>query len=125
IGMMTAWQLAEAGCSVTLVERGQCGREASWAGGGILSPLYPWRYSRSVNDLAHWSINVYPQLARRLTEETGISPEYRRKGLLYLQVDDEPSALRWARQQKTVMQPVGGDFIHTLEPRLAAGFREG
>ncbi|WP_155833715.1 FAD-dependent oxidoreductase, partial [Halomonas sp. BC04] len=27
IGMMTAWQLAEVGHSVTLVERGQCGQE--------------------------------------------------------------------------------------------------
>ena len=41
IGMMTAWQLAEAGHSVTLLERGECGKEASWAGGGIVSPLYP------------------------------------------------------------------------------------
>jgi len=29
IGMLTAWQLAEAGQTVTLLERGHCGREAS------------------------------------------------------------------------------------------------
>ena len=124
IGMMTAWQLADAGHSVTLIERGQCGREASWAGGGILSPLYPWRYAEPVNDLAHWSIQAYPQLARRLTEETGINPEYRRNGMLYLEVNDEPAALQWARRQEVVMQCTGGDFIHALEPQLAAGFRE-
>ena len=36
IGMMTALQLADAGQNITLVERGACGREASWAGGGIV-----------------------------------------------------------------------------------------
>ncbi|MFN2331440.1 MAG: FAD-dependent oxidoreductase, partial [Halomonas sp.] len=37
IGMMTTLQLADAGHSVTLIERGRCGQEASWAGGGIVS----------------------------------------------------------------------------------------
>ncbi|BBI53340.1 hypothetical protein HORIV_57610 [Vreelandella olivaria] len=32
IGMMTALQLADAGQQVTLVDRGECGKEASWAG---------------------------------------------------------------------------------------------
>ncbi|MGA1562717.1 MAG: NAD(P)/FAD-dependent oxidoreductase, partial [Gammaproteobacteria bacterium] len=44
IGLMSAIQLREAGASVTLLERGGTGRESSWAGGGIISPLYPWRY---------------------------------------------------------------------------------
>ncbi|HET8790142.1 MAG TPA: FAD-dependent oxidoreductase, partial [Modicisalibacter sp.] len=76
IGMLTAWQLAEAGHSVTLLERGQCGKEATWAGGGIVSPLYPWRYSEPVSQLSRWSESRYPALAERLREETGIDPEF-------------------------------------------------
>lgn len=125
IGMMTALQLAEAGHDITLIERGQCGREASWAGGGIISPLYPWRYADPVNDLARWSARHYPQLARRLAADTGIDPEYRRKGLLYLEVKDEARAGQWAHDRGTVVQRVGGDFIHALEPHLAAGLRDG
>lgn len=60
IGMMTALQLADAGRRVTLLERGECGREASWAGGGIVSPLYPWRYSTPISTLSRYS------------EETGV-----------------------------------------------------
>ena len=40
VGMMLARELADAGAEVTLVERGRCGEESSWAGGGIVSPLY-------------------------------------------------------------------------------------
>ncbi|MGE4408349.1 NAD(P)/FAD-dependent oxidoreductase, partial [Pseudomonas sp.] len=65
IGLLSALQLAEAGCQVTLLDQGDTGREASWAGGGIVSPLYPWRYSEAVTALAHWSQDFYPQLGEQ------------------------------------------------------------
>ena len=43
-GLLSALTLAERGASVTVIEQGECVREASWAGGGILSPLYPWHH---------------------------------------------------------------------------------
>ena len=41
-GLITSFYLLEAGKKVLLVEKQQIGKEASWAGGGILSPLKPW-----------------------------------------------------------------------------------
>ncbi|WFE70737.1 glycine oxidase ThiO [Halomonas sp. M1] len=120
IGMMTALQLADAGQKVTLVERGLCGQEASWAGGGIVSPLYPWRYAPPVSQLSRWSEGVYPTLALRLLEETGIDPEYRQKGLLYLNVDDDDAALGWARQLGKPLERVDAAFVHQKEPQAAA-----
>ncbi|SIN63170.1 glycine oxidase ThiO [Vreelandella aquamarina] len=120
IGMMTALQLADAGQNITLVERGACGKEASWAGGGIVSPLYPWRYGEPVSQLSRWSEGVYPTLALRLLEETGIDPEYRQKGLLYLNVDDDDAALRWARQLGKPLERVDASFVHQKEPEAAA-----
>lgn len=117
--MMTALQLADAGQNITLVERGICGKEASWAGGGIVSPLYPWRYDAAISQLSRWSEGVYPSLALRLLEETGIDPEYRQKGLLYLNVDDADEALRWARQLGKPLERVGADFVHAKEPGVA------
>lgn len=119
IGMMTALQLADAGQQVTLVDRGECGKEASWAGGGIVSPLYPWRYDAAVSQLSRWSEGVYPSLALRLLEETGIDPEYRQKGLLYLNVDDADKALKWARQLGKPLERVGPDFVRAKEPGVA------
>ena len=124
IGMMTTLQLADAGHSVTLVERGRCGGESSWAGGGIVSPLYPWRYGSAVSRLSGWSEGYYPDLARRLYEETGVDPEYRQKGLLYLRVDDEARALAWAREEGKPLEPVGADFLYAREPEAAPGVEE-
>ena len=121
IGMMTTLQLADAGHEVTLLERGACGREASWAGGGIVSPLYPWRYSAPISRLSTWSEGYYPELALRLLEETGTDPEYRQKGLLYLRVEDELRALGWARSVGKPLERVAADFLYAKEPAAAPG----
>jgi len=48
--------LLEAGLGVCLMgAQAGTGQEASWAGGGIVSPLYPWRYSDPVSELRKWS----------------------------------------------------------------------
>ncbi len=77
IGMMTALQLADAGQTVSIVERGVCGQEASWAGGGIVSPLYPWRHGPAISTLSRWSEGAYPTLALRLRDRDrpGVSSE--------------------------------------------------
>ena len=38
IGASIAWRLAQRGLQVTLIDAGQAGREASWAGAGMLAP---------------------------------------------------------------------------------------
>ena len=124
IGLMTTLQLADAGHRVTVIERGECGREASWAGGGIVSPLYPWRYSGPVSRLAAWSEGAYPELAFRLLEETGVDPEYRQKGLLYLRVGDEDAALAWARDVGKPLSRVGPEVIYAKEPEACPGVEE-
>ena len=90
IGLMAALTLAEAGLVVRVLERGQIGQEASWAGGGILSPLHPWRYHPEVRQLAAAGMAAYPKLAQSLREHTGIDPEWRASGLLILEDEAYP-----------------------------------
>ena len=101
VGCMTALELAERGCRVTLVERNEIASqrsgEASWAGAGILFPLLPWMYSAAVNRLAMTGAGLYPALCERLHAETGIDPEYRRTGMLILPKFDCDAALAWCR----------------------------
>ncbi|MHB8428410.1 MAG: NAD(P)/FAD-dependent oxidoreductase, partial [Acidiferrobacterales bacterium] len=66
IGLLSAHGLALAGESVVILDRQSVGSEASWAGGGILSPLYPWRYPEAVDPLARWSQAHYPKLVETL-----------------------------------------------------------
>ena len=99
IGLLTARELVMAGCSVTVLEAGDCGKESSWAGGGIVSPLYPWRYRPAVTALASYAQSAYPLLAEQLHRDTGIDPEWQRSGLVLLSIADKADAIDWAHQQ--------------------------
>ncbi|MDX1367456.1 glycine oxidase ThiO [Pseudomonas sp.] len=122
-GLLTACNLGAAGCQIVLVERGAIGSESSWAGGGIVSPLYPWRYSPAVTALAHWSQDFYPQLGARLLEDTGIDPEVYVTGLYWL--DQEQAApLAWAAREQRPMQAVPVEAVYRAVPALARGFSQ-
>jgi glycine oxidase len=89
IGCATAWELARAGCAVTLFERATPGAEASSAAAGILAPLGDSPESAfAALALASW--RLYPALAEELRELTGIDVEYVTRGTIYplLSVDD-------------------------------------
>jgi glycine oxidase len=118
VGMLTARALVERGFGVRLIERGELGREASWAGGGILSPLYPWRYPEAVTRLARYGQAYYPDLARRLYEETAVDPEWMPSGLLIL--DDTEQASDWAARHGVELEMLeAADIVH-CEPALKA-----
>lgn len=117
-GMLTARELCAAGLRVTLVERGASGRESSWAGGGILSPLYPWRYPDPVNALARWSQQRYPELLAEIHAQAGIDPEYERSGLLILDDGEETDVHVWAERFDTHIENVDGARQRELEPAL-------
>lgn len=119
IGMLCARELAVSGMSVLLCERRNTGREASWAGGGILSPLYPWRYPASVTALSQWSQLNYHELSNALMEESGIDPEWTLSGLMILDNNNESNAvIDWAQQSNATLEIVRSD---ALEPSIGIG----
>lgn len=124
IGLLTAYNLASEGQGVTLLERGGLGQESSWAGGGIVSPLYPWRYSQAVTALAHWSQDFYPQLAQRLFAATGVDPEVHTTGLYWLDLDDEADALAWADREGRPLSKVDVSAAHDAVPVLGGGYAQ-
>lgn len=125
IGMLTARELANSGVSVTLLEQGEIGRESSWAGGGILSPLYPWNYADAVNDLAAWSQQHYPRLVSELIEEGGIDPQWTRNGLLVLDTEMFPGAILWAQARAIAYESLDSRRMHTGEPELSDAYQQG
>lgn len=122
IGLLSAYQLADAGLEVQVLDQRDVGREASWAGGGIVSPLYPWRYSPAVTALAHWSQDFYPQLGARLLAESGIDPEVHVTGLYWLDLEDEGEALVWAKQEGRPLTAVDIQSVYRAVPPLGPGF---
>ncbi|MGP3792317.1 MULTISPECIES: glycine oxidase ThiO [unclassified Pseudomonas] len=123
IGLLCAYQLARAGVEVVLLERQALGREASWAGGGIVSPLYPWRYAEAVSALAHWSQDFYPQLGEQLLAETGVDPQVQVTGLYWLDLDDEAEALAWAARHGRPLVQVPVVDVQAAVPALANGYQ--
>ena len=119
IGLMTARELAQAGLKVTLLERGKTGREASWAAGGILSPLHPWHYPEAVNALALWGQRRYAALARELLDETGIDSEYTCSGLLILDETEQSAARGWAGEHNASLESLDSYALQAIEPELA------
>ncbi len=107
IGFLTAREFYKAGATVTVIDKGQMGSESSWAGGGILLPLYPWRQDQAITQLVKESLALYPGLAVQLTEETGISPEWNPCGLLITQNPDIVAAQDWCNRNHIVFEEAG------------------
>ena len=100
IGLLTAKALVEADTSihVQIIEKNLGSLESSWAGGGILLPLYPWRQKAAISTLVALSLKLYPLLSRQLQESTVIDPEWVKCGLLISKNPDIEAAKRWCQQ---------------------------
>lgn len=100
MGLSLAWELSRRGLRVTVLERGDVGREASWAGAGMIPPRISEHGSRDesaapLQALLRLSRELHPRWAAELYELTGIDNEYRRCGAWYLAGSDaETAALR-------------------------------
>lgn len=74
--MSTALELASAGFKVSVIERGETGRQCSWAGGGMLATLPPDEPPSEIVPLLQESLRLYPDYCENLFQDTGIDPEY-------------------------------------------------
>ncbi len=116
IGLLTARQLFLEGMDVLLLEKGPLGGESSWAGGGIISPLYPWFYDDSVNVLAERSKKIYPEFTQTLFEETGVDSELLHSGLFTVTEDNNQQITDWAKKwsvDASFIDDIGA--IHAIE----------
>lgn len=120
-GLLLTRELLSEGAKVRVLDKGMAGQEASWAGGGIVSPLYPWRYSEPVTALASYAQYAYPALAADLLAETGIDAQLSPSGLLMLDAWDHAEALTWAAEHQRSMQALESNAIYQREPLIAAG----
>jgi len=124
IGCLTAWRLKQQGMQPVIIERGQLGRESSWAGAGILCPIQPWLYPDDFTHLVDASLDMYPALQKELTERTGISPEWLQSGLMVPffpddAVDHRQAALDWSQRFNWQVRELDAQQTRHHEPLLA------
>ena len=98
VGLLSALNLSDRGLSVTVIDAGGQRPPASWAGGGILSPLFAWRYPDPMNRLTHDATARYRALVDRLQGKAGLrAPDLHPSGLwVAVDGDERRRALRWA-----------------------------
>ena len=132
-GLSTALALLKRHYDVTLLERGAVGRESSWAGGGILSPLLPWEYAEAVSALALRSMAAYADWVADIEARSGCIAEYWRCGMNIIDAALPDTALAWCKSHDLTAQlehtRSGNslrlpDIAQVRNPRLVAVLRE-
>lgn len=136
IGLSVAYELAGQGVSVTVLEQGQFGQEASWAGAGILPPGNPEHASNPRSLLRAHSHVLWPQLSAELLEKTGVDNGFRQCGGIEVRFEPKADPLRdevlreetqnW-RDEGVVVEPLSPDELAEWEPAInreaVAGYR--
>ena len=83
IGLSLAIELRKQGLHVLVVEKGEPGREASWAAGGMLVASGPETLP-PLQLLAAASARMYPEFVHELEDESGLKIDLRSEGTLLL-----------------------------------------
>jgi glycine oxidase len=84
IGTSIALRLAQVGLRVALLEKSEPGREASWAGAGMLSPAPDSPAAIPLVPFGRASLGLYPQFVAEIEEISGRRAGYRSDGAIEL-----------------------------------------
>ena len=127
-GLSVARELGQRGLSVTLIERGRAGAEASGAAAGMLAPQSEADRRDPFFELLCRSRDLYPSFAERLLAETGIDIELDRTGTLYLAFtgDDEAEIERrfaWQTRAGLPVERLAADEARAIEPHISPRVR--
>ncbi len=128
VGAAIAWRLAKDGMAVTLLEKGAIGREASWAAGGMLTPVHLAEYPPALAEACGASLALYEPLCREVAAASSVDPEYRVTGLVLLVTDDageEAARLleAWKRERGQPVESLSRDEAVVREPHLTPRLR--
>jgi glycine oxidase len=96
VGLGIAWRLAQAGCAITVYDRGEAGHGASWAAAGMLAAAVETEPGEEpLLSLTLESQRLWPDFAREVEAASGVSVEYRDEGTLVVALNrDDATQLR-------------------------------
>jgi glycine oxidase len=113
IGLSLAIELRKQGAKVLVVERGEPGREASHAAGGMLVDC-PLESPPAMQLLAQASARLYPEFARELELESGMKADLRDPGTILLSAQHNHE-----HAHHPALRPLCAAELSELEPALA------
>lgn len=89
VGAAIAFELAQRGTSVTVLDARGVGLGSTQASAGMLVPYIEGVRRGPMLDLAAASLSLYDEFVERATGDSGVDVEYRRTGSLEVATDDE------------------------------------
>lgn len=87
IGLAIAFELAERGAVVRVVDRGEPARAASWAAAGMLAPYSETVREPALIELCAASLREYPAFVERVRNASGIDPHLHLNGVVHAAPD--------------------------------------
>ncbi|MGO9924401.1 MAG: glycine oxidase ThiO [Isosphaeraceae bacterium] len=123
IGLAIAYALAREGLAPVVLDRSELGREASWAGAGLIPPESRPNAENPSIALRSYSARLFPAWSAALREETGIDIGYRRTGGVDVALTDREEELlrnvagRW-RAEGIAFERLAPADITRVEPAL-------
>ena len=93
IGLSLALELRKSGASVLIVDKGEPGREASWAAGGMLAD-FALEIPAPLRPLATASARMYPHFVHQLEADSGMKIDLRSRGTLFFLHPDHEHSLQ-------------------------------
>jgi glycine oxidase len=118
IGLTTAYYLAQAPVRVHVVEQGDFGRQASWAGAGIIPPAHPAHARTPFDRLRALSSTIYPILSEELRARTRLDNGYVVCGGIEVVAAGEASDVEEWGSEGVLCRALNRPAIHDLEPDL-------
>jgi glycine oxidase len=126
IGLSISLELKKRGASVLVVERGEPGREASFAAAGMLADT-PIELPLELHGLARASARMYPEFVHQLEDESGSKVDLRDQGTIFLSPEHAhnghslPAPLAELEPALTISQQPAMYFKErTVDPRALA-----
>jgi glycine oxidase len=125
VGLGIGWKLLQGGEPVVLLEKGEAGREASWAAAGLLAPATEVHFQEDPNlKLGIESMRLYGDFVAELEAYTGASVDYQREGAIAIALTaDEAADLQelytYQQERGLPVRWLAPEAVRELEPGVS------
>lgn len=130
IGLAIARELHKKGAlKITILERGEVGKEASFAAAGMLAPNAETEKKDDFFRFCDESNKLYPNFARELYDETAIDIELEQSGTIYAAFTDRDvreirQRYEWQKNADLAVEFLNAEAVRKLEPFISPDVRE-
>jgi glycine oxidase len=120
-GLAIGWRLAQKGAGVTVLDRAQPGRGATWAAAGMIAATAEAGEGDTPDaELAHHARALWPDFAREIEAGSGARISYSEEGSLLVAANADDAA-RFAERARTTndLTWLSPDEARAMEPMIA------